>query len=233
MLAGRRQIFIRLADCNLDCRYCDTDFAQGGSCRMEQQPGTNLFQPVSRPLSAATLVAKVEEWTALLPDIHHSVSLTGGEPLLSAEALQLLLPQLRRLLPVHLETNGTMYLALQQLRQHFDYISMDMKLPSTSGCSDDLWELHRLFLQTAQAGPGQVSVKVVVGEESSLDEMARVCTIMTGVDPAIPLFIQPVTLPGGKVGISAVHLLRLQAAAAARLADVRVIPQMHTMLGVL
>lgn len=233
LLAGRRQIFIRLADCNLDCRYCDTDFVRKESCSMEQQPGSNQFKPVPLPLSPAAIVGVIEEWTSQLPGAHHSISLTGGEPLLSVDVLNELLPQMRRLLPLHLETNGTMYLALQQVLAHVDYISMDMKLPSTSGCSDDLWELHRFFLQTARTGSGQVSVKIVVGEQSGLDEIEQVCAIIAAIDPGVPLFIQPLTLPGGRVGISAVHLLRLQAVAAARLADVRVTPQMHAMLGVL
>lgn len=233
MLAGRRQIFIRLPDCNLDCRYCDTDFGRGESCRMEQQPGSNLFQQISTPLTSAAVAQKVEEWLSLLPGAHHSVSITGGEPLLSADALKELLPRLRCLLPIHLETNGTMHLALQQILDYLDFISMDVKLPSISGCSDDLWDLHSCFLRIAHVGAGQVSVKVVAGEVSGVDELERVCSIIAEVDTAIPLFIQPVTLPEGKVGISASHLLRLQAVAAARLADVRVIPQMHTMLGVL
>jgi len=40
-------------------------------------------------------------------------------------------------------------------------------------------------------------------------------------------------LPGGDVGISAVHLLHLQQVTAALLPDVRVMPQMHRLLGVL
>lgn len=231
-LAGRRQVFVRLAECNLDCRYCDTSFEKCDSCRMELQPGSNSFELVPQPLSPSTIIDTIIEWTSLLPGAHHSISLTGGEPLLSADVLACLLPEMRRLLPLHLETNGTMHLALGRIIQHIDYISMDMKLPSTSGCTENLWELHRLFLQTAHAA-GNVSVKVVVGEQSGLDEIDQVCAIMAKIDSAIPLFIQPLTLPGGKVGISAVHLLRLQAEAAAQLADVRVIPQMHTMLGVL
>jgi len=38
-LAGRRQIFIRLAECNLECSYCDTDHARADTCRIETSPG--------------------------------------------------------------------------------------------------------------------------------------------------------------------------------------------------
>jgi organic radical activating enzyme len=124
-----------------------------------------------------------------------------------------------------------MYLALQQIIEHLDYISMDMKLPSTSGCTEHLWDLHRLFLHTAHAR--NVSVKIVVGKETDGKEICQVCDIIASVDRDIPLFIQPVTLPGGKIGIDSGHILRLQELAACLLPDVRVIPQMHKLLGAL
>lgn len=107
---------------------------------------------------------------------------------------------------------------------------MDIKLPSTSGC-EGLWDLHRRFLQVSLGKT--VTVKVVVSERSSVEEIERVCGIITSLDPAVPLFLQPLTLAGGEVGITAVHLLHLQETAASRLPDVRVIPQMHKLLGVM
>jgi len=109
---------------------------------------------------------------------------------------------------------------------------MDMKLPSTAGCSEPLWDRHRLFLQEAH-GNGAVTVKVVVGDTTDEAEIRTVCDLISAIEPATPLFLQPVTLPGGAVGIPAAKLLQLQALASARLPDVRVIPQMHRLLGAL
>lgn len=230
MLAGRRQIFIRLTECNLDCSYCDTAFERCDTCRMETGPGFNAFDSIPQPLALSAVLEKCATWIEQLPNAHHSISLTGGEPLLSSNMLKEWLPELRHKLPIHLETNGTMHLALETVVQHLDYISMDMKLPSTSGCTDNLWGLHRLFLKTAQGT--DVSVKLVVGNESTRDEILEACDIITSVDRNIPLFLQPVTLAGGTVGITAVALLHLQGIASARLPNVRVIPQMHKLLGV-
>ena len=138
---------------------------------------------------------------------------------------------LRPILPIHLETNGTMHVALEQVVQHLDYISMDMKLPSTSGCTEHLWDLHREFLRGSVGR--NASVKVVIGNETDLDEIHQVCDIISSVDPATPLFLQPLSGTSGRIDISVAHLLRLQEAASARLEDVRVIPQMHLMLGAL
>jgi 7-carboxy-7-deazaguanine synthase len=231
LLAGRRQIFIRLAECNLDCVYCDTVLEKTATSCVETKPGSAVFNHLPQPLSLDTVLGILKDWLAAQPGAHHSVSITGGEPLLSADILDAWLPAIRKLLPIHLETNGTMHLALEKVLGHIDYISMDMKLPSTAGCSVDLWALHRLFLQASFRH--KVSVKIVVGNDTNDNEIKQVCDTMAAVDPAIPLFIQPVTLPSGCVGVSAKHILYLQELASSRLPDVRVIPQMHKLLGAL
>jgi organic radical activating enzyme len=230
-LAGRRQIFIRMAECNLECSYCDTDYARQETSRIETAPGSTEFRHMQQPLLRDHVLRIVKNWCAALPGAHHSISLTGGEPLLYAESLVSWLPELRRVLPIHLETNGTMHLALEQVIEQLDYVSMDMKLPSTSGCTEHLWDLHREFLRVAHGR--NASVKVVIGNETVLDEIEQVCSIITEIDRMTPLFLQPLSAADGRVDISVTHMLRLQEAASARLPDVRVIPQMHRMLGAL
>lgn len=231
MLAGRRQIFVRLMECNLDCRYCDTDFQKSDICRVESQPGSGSFLNVPQPLPMHELNSIFTGWLSRVPGGHHSFSITGGEPLLYADSLAEWLPQLRTMLPIHLETNGTMHIALRQVKHLVDYISMDMKLPSTAGCTEQLWELHSLFLQEAYGC--NVSVKVVVGDQTTDSEIQEVCNVITSVDADLPLFLQPLSMPDGTVGINVARLLRLQELASSRLSDVRVIPQMHKLLGAL
>lgn len=230
-LAGRRQIFIRMTGCNLVCSYCDTDYARGGSCRVEQSPGSNVFEVLQEPLTFSVLRDILQTWTHALPGAHHSISLTGGEPLLFVDTMAEWLSDLRTILPIHLETNGTLTAELERIINQVDFISMDMKLPSTAACGERLWETHRLFLETA--GAAETSVKIVVGDGTDAEEIRQVCGIVASVRPHIPLFLQPLTLPDSGCGINAVHLLRLQAQAAALLPDVRVIPQMHILMGVL
>jgi organic radical activating enzyme len=89
---------------------------------------------------------------------------------------------------------------------------------------------HTRFLQ--EACESNISIKVVVGELTSDSEMWQVSEIISSIDASLPLFLQPVTLPDGCIGISAGHTFHLQELALSRLRDVRVIPQMHKMLGV-
>jgi len=229
-LAGRRQIFIRLTGCNLACRYCDTEHAATETGRVENQPGSNVFDRLEQPVALSQLLDILMDWCIALPGAHHSVSLTGGEPLLCADILAGWLPMMREILPVHLETNGTLVAGLDRIIEHVDYISMDMKLPSTARSDEDLWELHRRFLEKARSK--NVSVKIVVGESTVAEEIYRVCGIIDRVRPETVLFIQPVTLPDKSCGITSPHLLHLQSLAATLLPDVRVIPQMHLLMGV-
>lgn len=231
MLAGHRQIFVRLTGCNLDCRYCDTDFEASEICSVETAPGSGVLDTLPQPLTLDRITTILADWVVQLPGAHHSVSFTGGEPLLHADALVEWFPEIRKLLPIHLETNGTLPTALRQVKQHLDYISMDMKLPTTSACSAEVWALHAAFLREAYGS--NVSVKVVIGESTPDSEIHQMCAIISSVDVALPLFLQPLSLPDGTVGITAAHILALQAVASSSLADVRVIPQLHRMLGAL
>ena len=106
---GRRQIFLRLAGCNLACDYCDQPEARTvpAFALIERTAGRRDFIAARNPLGVercARAILKLDRPRGL----HHAVSLTGGEPLMQAGFLAALLPILRRAgLRVLLETNGT------------------------------------------------------------------------------------------------------------------------------
>ena len=232
VLVGLRQAFLRFSGCNLNCSFCDTP-GMGETppgCLLEQTPGRRDFATVANPVHCEQILALIESWTRSRPGIHHSISVTGGEPLLHGEHLRDWLPELRRLLPIHLETNGTLPGALAPLIAHLDYIGMDIKLPSASGCPG-LWEEHQQFLEIA--AQKSVYVKVVMDHSTEEWEIERSCEIIADVDRAIPLILQPMTLPDGTISISSLRTLQFQEIAGARLKEVRVIPQTHKFLGVL
>jgi organic radical activating enzyme len=82
---GTPAVFIRLAGCNLNCRFCDTDYA------------------LQAFASVGEVVARVRELGGDCP----MVILTGGEPLAQTESsalIEALRADGRR---VHIESNGT------------------------------------------------------------------------------------------------------------------------------
>jgi len=231
LFIGVRQVFIRFQGCNLDCRYCDTGKnARFDWCSMEENPGRSDFVRVKNPVSLDCVTGHLERWESLKPGIHHSISLTGGEPLLNCDILREWLPQLRRFLPIHLETNGTLPAALSALIGSIDHISMDIKLPSVSGQSG-LWDQHAKFLEIAART--SVAVKIVIGETVDDQEMVTACQMISTIGRDIPLILQPVTREDGSPGITPGKAIALQELAAGLLNDIRIIPQTHKLLGFL
>jgi organic radical activating enzyme len=231
LLVGCRQVFIRFHGCNLDCNYCDTDHAGAvDNCRLELTPGRHDFSDIPNPVRLEQVVSLLERWQSGWPKVHHSVTLTGGEPLLYPDILHAWLPRLRNILPIHLETNGVLHSALARVIRELDHVSMDIKLPSSSGESG-LWEHHQEFLGIAAAV--DTAVKVVVNAATEHWEIARAAETVAVVSPAIPFIIQPETTGNLTLNISPAALIQLQEIAATVLDDVRVIPQTHKFLGLL
>lgn len=231
MLVGLRQAFIRFAGCNLSCEYCDTgNLAAPTHCLMEATPGRRDFFPQANPVGLERISMLLEGWCRGWPGVHHSISLTGGEPLLHQDVLIEWLPRLRGVLPIYLETNGVPHETLGAVIDQIDYISMDIKLPSTSG-EGNLWDCHRRFIEIA--AQKELFVKVVVGETTQDWEIIRSCEIISEAGKKIPLIIQPMTAKDGSVAVTPLKVIELQEIASRYLEEVRIIPQTHKFLGVI
>jgi 7-carboxy-7-deazaguanine synthase len=104
---GKPCLFIRLAGCNLQCRWCDTPESRTGGMEM-------------------SLDAILEQVWRINPSY---VCITGGEPLLQGDALEHLLESLhKRGTAIDIETNGTVDFA--RFQPHAS-ICMDVKCPSS------------------------------------------------------------------------------------------------------
>ncbi len=208
---GEPQIFVRFAKCNISCDYCDTPKKKAGQY--------GLFELLD-------LINSVNPG-----NIFNVVSLTGGEPLLYADFLKYLLPQLKkRNYKIYLETNGTLPAALEKLLDYIDVVAMDIKLPSSQK-GKTFWARHRDFLRLASRK--KVFVKVVITAKSSMEEFDKAIRIVNDIDFTIPFIIQPVS-PAKRIKkrVSGNRLIEFQALAKKVLNDVRVIPQIHGQLGV-
>ena len=230
LLNGCRQVFIRLGGCNLRCAFCDTPVVEADFCLVERSPGSQNFKRIQNPLEASA-VAEIAAGFNLA--IHHSISITGGEPLLHVPFIKELAPLLTGLTRqgLYLETNGSLPDQLEQVVHLFDYIGMDIKLPSTAGISP-LWEEHRRFLEIAASR--RVFVKVVVGEDTADLEIEQAAALIREQDRVreITMIIQPVTPAGVVTGtISPQKALHLQSLALKRLSNVLLIPQTHKLMG--
>ncbi|OEH85736.1 hypothetical protein BHU72_02850 [Desulfuribacillus stibiiarsenatis] len=225
-IVGYRQIFIRFTGCQLNCQYCDTNFAIQEQALIEESPGRRNFLKVSNPLSDFDLYTFVKVLNEQLE--HHSISLTGGEPLLHADFLQSFLPMVQPIgVQVYLETNGLLTEELQKVLPWIDVIGMDIKLESATQ-EVTQWEVHKEFLELAK--DKNVFVKVVCSEKSTKDEIQRVARLVQAVGVDIPLILQPVTAFQSCHSPTPQQVIDFMDTALLTHKLVRVIPQTHVML---
>src|SRR5579871_3572050 len=219
ILVGHRQVFVRTYGCNLRCTYCDSPetLKESGTparCRVEDRPGAWTFRRIPNPVSEPDLTEVVRGY---LIEPHHSLSVTGGEPLLHARFLAEWLPSVRALgLKVFIETNGLLPDHLRRIIGLIDYVSMDFKAPTATGiAAEATWRAHHEFLTVARAA--DVYGKLVVTPHTTNAEVDAVLDTLCAVDRAIPLILQPVTPTGVETKpVSPSRMIELHARAARR-----------------
>jgi 7-carboxy-7-deazaguanine synthase len=224
---GRRHLFVRLAGCNLRCRYCDTPDS------LERTTGYTIYgdggaEIRPNPVSAADVAAMV---TAILEREApiDAIALTGGEPLTQADFLADLLRAGRFSVPVLLETNGVLPRRLREVLPMIDIVSMDIKPPSNTG-EGVFWEEHAEFLDACRGK--DVYVKILVDETTSDEDIVRAAALVAAVSPAVPVFIQPIVDRTAAPTIGFERLTQLYSVARRRLEGIRVLPQTHKLLGI-
>jgi len=228
--AGYRQVFVRLSGCNLRCRYCDTAnfHAAVPEAKMERPDAPGIFDRFINPVSVIQIAKHVNAMYSTRP--HHSITITGGEPLCQADAVVKLAACIESDAPLHLETNGVLVDSLRKVLPYISFVSMDIKLPSETG--QDLFDVHREFLKIARQRP--LAVKIVITEAASEDEFRRAIRILKEIDRDVPLFLQPAMGPDNKeFAVSWPKMFDFLDIAASCLNDVRIMPQIHKFLKIL
>jgi len=216
LLAGKRQIFIRLAGCNLNCNYCDTRYAKVGGRWMDvDEVVDEVLKKVSSDL--------------------HSISFTGGEPLLQ----HLFVYEVARKLKeydflTYLETNGTFPERLQEIAGVIDFAAIDIKLPSHfQGMSVEAYEqiLNKELSSLLVAYDKEVLTfaKMVILKTTTYTEVEEVCERLREMvsDRAIPLILQLVTPEEGIEAPTFEQLVKMSEIASCYVRSVYVLSQVH------
>ncbi|MBQ3641874.1 7-carboxy-7-deazaguanine synthase QueE [bacterium] len=201
---GYNQLFIRFSKCNLNCSYCDTDFK------------SNL-----KEYTAIELANEVKKYTNI-----HSISLTGGEPLMETPFLAEFLPLTQN--KIYLETNGTLHKELEKIIDYIDIISMDIKLNSCSK-NGNLYDKHAKFIQTALRYNKEIFVKTVFDENITDTEINTIAELLKGTN--ISLILQPKT-EDEIIKISYKNILNIFNKFNSKYNNVRLIPQVHKFLNI-
>lgn len=203
VFVGHKQLFIRFCGCNLNCKYCDTDFQIQDSLEYTVEELVDIIKQHSDC---------------------HSVSLTGGEPLLNTGFLKEFLPLCP--LPIFLETNATLAGELGEIIDFIDYISADIKLASCSGGVDLFTEHDRFF---SVASHKELFAKIVFNEDITENEIMQCCKL--GAKYNIELILQPCMI-NNNLSVTNEFLEQILDKFLKKYKKVRLIPQIHKFLDV-
>jgi 7-carboxy-7-deazaguanine synthase len=238
--AGLSTLFIRFGGCDLRCAWCDSPhtWRPAERARIETARGSGEFVLRDNPVPVAEIVAAANSLGA---GRHRQLSLTGGEPLLQPEAVGAVAAALRGGRPqILLETHGLHAEALARVVAHVDIVSMDWKLASDvrregvamQAPRESFHAAHERFLALAKSAP-QTIVKLVITRASEDAEIEEALACVARTHPSACVVLQPVT-PTGSVSqrVDSVRMLALGRLAEERVADVRVLPQLHPVMGV-
>jgi organic radical activating enzyme len=203
--AGEKQIFVRFFGCNLSCRFCDTTLSGFRECQAQQ-----LWEEIESQGNG-----------------FHSLSFTGGEPLLQKDFLKEILTLSHAAgHKNYLETNGTLFFHLKEVIGELDIIAMDIKLASSSGMGNLMW-MHRKFLEIASAK--EVFLKAICCLSTTEEDLLEAITLIKEVNPQAVLVLQPNWFEYGQQ--MSEKLLGFRQLCKQQGIDVRVMPQLHKLLG--
>jgi len=209
LYVGVPQIFVRFYGCNISCSFCDTK------------------QSSYKTLTRDALLSKLLEYK----DPHHSVSLTGGEPLLQADFIQEFLREYDKFYKkrMYLETNGILYKELSKVIDYVDIIAMEFKLPSSTGLKG-FWKEHENFLKIAKQK--EIFVKAVITDSTTIEDITRMSDIIKHVSYEIPVVLQPVSPLNGIKEASIKDIMHFKNVVGGSTNRVDIIKQTHKIIGI-
>jgi 7-carboxy-7-deazaguanine synthase len=204
---GASQVFVRLFECNMHCVWCDTPNSIGdGKREFTEMLIDDLYKDIIKLTKGC-----------------HSVSLTGGEPLIQKDVIKDLAKRLKDDgITTFLETNGVFPDALAEVIENIDIISMDIKLPSSTQCKE-YWKEHKQFVEIASKK--DLFIKTVITNNTDLEDIEKTIEVIKNVDPNILFILQPNYFEM-KQGVME-KCLRFEEICSKKLNNVRIIPQVH------
>lgn len=217
MVIGQKTMFVRTAGCDYSCSWCDSAFTWDGSAKddIKQMTAEEIW----------------EELLNLGDDRFSHVTISGGNPALLANLKELIDLLKANGKKIAIETQGSKY---QEWLKDIDDLTISPKPPS-SGMNTDFAKLDTIINSLSQYKNHQsISLKVVIFDSKDFQYAKQV----HGRYPEIPFYLQV-----GNADIQETETNKLvsiliekyewlidQVIADKELNNVRVLPQLHTLV---
>ena len=157
--AGLPNIFIRVTGCNLRCSYCDTKYAYNDG----------------KEMSIKEIMNFINKYPC------RYVCITGGEPLLQTETLELINTIIKKKYKISIETNGSINIE-KLVNKKSLMISLDIKCPS-SNMND---KMHLENISLLKKGD---QLKIIIQNKEDYNYAKK---IIQKYEPTCHVFFQPV-----------------------------------------
>lgn len=217
MVIGQKTMFVRTAGCDYSCSWCDSAFTWDGSAKND-----------IKQLTAEDIWSKLVE---LGGDRFSHVTISGGNPALLANLQELITLLKEKGKKIAIETQGSKY---QEWLKQIDDLTVSPKPPS-SGMNTDFEKLDHIIHELNRLETNQsISLKVVIFNEEDLHYAKNVHKRY----PMIPFYLQVGNddVLGTDTDRLVQNLLEKyewlidQVIVDSELNDVRVLPQLHTLV---
>jgi len=156
---GRPNIFIRTSGCNLRCSFCDTTYAYNDG----------------KELSIEEISSQISKYPCKY------VCITGGEPLIQKEILDLIDDLIKGNYEISIETNGSISIKKISNKKSL-MVSLDIKCPSSKMQEKNYFENISLLRKNDQ-------LKFVIKDKDDYNYAKK---IVNKYKPVCNIFFQPV-----------------------------------------
>lgn len=161
---GVPSVFVRASGCNLRCSWCDTPYAS--------------WEPEGDDVPVDEIVRQIEQFNC------HHVVITGGEPMIMPDVVELCDQLKKRNHHITIETAATVFKHVK-----LDLASLSPKLANSTPIDSQFAQMHerqrmnipviQQFIDTAP----DFQLKFVVSSEADLDEIQAVLDQLKGWKP--------------------------------------------------
>ncbi len=146
---GELAAFIRMKGCNLNCRFCDTKWANENEAEATYMTLEDILETIE--------VFQVK-----------NVTLTGGEPMANRKIYKLIMALVDKGYQVEVETNGSIDISEYALLADIISFTMDYKLPG-SGMEE------KMLLSNFKLLGKKDVIKFVVSDKEDLERAYELC----------------------------------------------------------
>ena len=186
--------FVRLQGCNLRCSWCDTKRAQ----MMLECKGKSVRIPELNQ-DHGPVITKMDIPEIAERCVNRHVLITGGEPLVQAETVDLIKDLLRKGHKVQVETNGS--LPIPQIK--WAHWVIDYKCPS-SGMVEKMPTIdvfaERITEATSRYYGGDACIKWVIADEHDLRfAIERIRQLLFTHRCVVPHYLSPINGDGNMI----------------------------------